>query len=274
MSWRPKWWLGVLRIYWPLNHFAARATGFPVIGKIITALTSPLFSDKNFNITYIPVNANIEPAASEVLNRGIIEQLIRKSAHRVIIKKCSCRDSKGCKNYPIEDCCMLLGYDTEFISPGIAGHVSVDEAVSHMNSMISLGLVPMTGRVRMDDFYYGVPNRGRMLTICFCCPCCCTILNSARFFPDKFRPGIVKLKGAKIVMDADKCKKCGTCLDSCFMNAISLVNATIFHDQEKCIGCGRCTVVCPEKACAVAIADVDTAVDEILGRIKNRINVE
>ncbi|MGP8154118.1 MAG: DUF362 domain-containing protein [Smithella sp.] len=274
MSWRPKWWLEVLRIYWPLNHLAARATGIPVIGRIITVITSPLFSDKNFNITYIPVNANIEPAASEVLSRGIIEELIRKSAHRVIIKKCSCRDSKGCKNYPAEDSCLLLGYDTEFVSPCIARHVGVDEAVWHMNSMISKGLVPLTGRVRMDDFFYGVPNRGRMLTICFCCPCCCTILNSARFFPNKFRSGIVKLRGARIVIDANKCKTCGTCIDSCFMKAIFLENGIIKHDHEKCIGCGRCTVVCPEKASVVAMDNAGTAVDEILGRIKHRVNVE
>ena len=274
MSWRPNWWLGVLRIYWPLNNLAARATNIPVIGGIITRITSPLFSDKNFNITYIPINANIEPAASEVLNRGIIEQLIRRSAHRVIIKKCSCRDSKGCKNYPVEDSCMLLGYDTGFISPGIAEHISIEEAVSHMNSRIGMGLVPMTGRVRMDDFYYGVPNRGRMLTICFCCPCCCTILNSARYFPEKFRPGIVKLRGTEVVIDGNKCKKCGTCMDSCFMKAISYINGTIVHDDEKCIGCGRYTVVCPEKASVMAIDDVNKAVDEILGRIKHRINVE
>ena len=45
-------------------------------------------------------------------------------------------------------------------------------------------------------------------------------------------------------------------------------------DITKCIGCGRCTVVCPEKASVIAIDDVNKAVDEILGRIKHRINVE
>jgi Fe-S-cluster-containing hydrogenase component 2 len=58
------------------------------------------------------------------------------------------------------------------------------------------------------------------------------------------------------------------------MKAISYINGTIVHDDEKCIGCGRCTVVCPEKASVMAIDDVNKAVDEILGRIKHRINVE
>ena len=75
---------------------------------------------------------------------------------------------------------MLLGEDTQKVTKGIANTLTVDEAILHLHKKIKLGLIPMTGRVRMDDLYYGIPNRGKMLTICFCCPCCCTVLNSAR----------------------------------------------------------------------------------------------
>jgi UDP-glucose 4-epimerase len=273
MAWRPSWWLYVLKIYWPLNHLVAKSTGIPYLGKVITYLTRPFFNRKSFNISYIPINANIEPASSTVLTSDIIAALIRRSVHRVIIKRCSCRDAKKCTEYPIEDSCMLLGYDTRVISPGIAKHVSVDEALRHMNDKISLGLIPMTGRVRMDDLYYGVPNRGRMLTVCFCCPCCCTVLNSARYFPDEFRGGLVKLKGLTLEVDNEKCRQCGTCIEACFMKAITLEDGKIIHNDAKCIGCGRCTVVCPQKAVRVLLENSNSSVDEIMGRITNIVDI-
>ncbi len=273
MSRRPSWWLDVLRIYWPLNHVVARLSGLPVIGPIVMLGTRPLFAKKHFNITYLPVNAAIEPAVSTVLTERIIVELVRKSSHRVIIGRCSCRDSKRCTTYPAEDSCMLVGEDTRLIDPRIARHVSVEEAVAHVRRKIALGLVPMTGRVRMDDLYYGVPNRGRMLTVCFCCPCCCTVLRSARYFPAGLRSSVQRLEGLRIEVDAGRCRRCGTCVASCIMKAVSLSRTGVERDRELCIGCGRCTSACPSGARSVVLDDPDAAVDEIMKRIESRIDV-
>jgi Fe-S-cluster-containing hydrogenase component 2 len=274
MSWRPSWWLDFLKVYWPLNQIGAKATGLPWVGNALTALLRPLFGEKQFNITYLPIHVKIEPVASTVLSQSVIAGLIKQSAYRVIIKRCSCRDSKGCKTYPSTDSCLLLGYDTRHISSKIAKHVSVDEALRHVDAQLALGLTPMTGRVRMDDLFYGVPNRGRMLTVCFCCPCCCTILNSAKYFPEEFRASIVKLQGTRIEVDAEKCKLCGDCVAACFMDAISIQNGAVIHVEELCLGCGHCSTVCPEKATRLSIADPEAAVDEILGRIGQRVSVK
>ena len=274
MTWRPSWWLDFLKIYWPVNAIAAKATQLPWAGKGITALVRPLFGKKNFNITYIPIHANIKTSASTILTQGIIADLIKRSSYRVIIKKCSCRDSKGCKSYPSTDSCLLLGYDTRNIRSEIARHVSIEEALQHLDSQIALGLTPMTGRVRMDDLFYGIPNRRKMLTVCFCCPCCCTILNSAKYFPEEFRSSIVKLQGMQISVDSQKCKLCKQCVSACFMEAISIRDGSVFHDEKRCIGCGRCSTVCPEHATLLSIADAQAAVDEILERIAERVSIE
>ncbi len=273
MSWRPAWWLKVLKWYWPLNHVMAKATHLPVIGPLITWIVRPFFKSKSFNISYIPVNARIEAPASAILTQNIIIELIRQSSHRMVIKRCSCRDSKGCQNYPIENSCLLLGEDTQKISSEIASHISIEEALEHMQQKLKLGLIPLTGRVRMDDLYYGVPNRGRMLTVCFCCPCCCTVLSSARYFPKEFRSALVPLQGLRVSVDESKCVLCKTCLDSCFMEAIQIENDRIVHDPTRCIGCGRCSTVCPQQATRVEIEDCQAAVDEIMGRIKQRVDV-
>ncbi|MRR30383.1 4Fe-4S dicluster domain-containing protein [bacterium] len=274
MSWRPSWWLNALKLYWPLNHIAARATSLPLIGPVITKVVEPLFNNKNFNISYIPINAKIDAPVSTILTQEIIADLIRSSSHRVVIKRCSCRDSRNCQTYPAEDSCLLLGESTKKISPEIANHISVDQALEHMHAKINLGLIPLTGRVRMDDLFYGVPNQGRMLTICFCCPCCCTVLRSAKYFPQQFRASILPLKGLQVKVDGDKCIQCNTCMQACFMDAITLVDEKIIHDATKCIGCGRCSMVCPQNATMIEISDSRAAVDELLGRISQRVNVK
>lgn len=274
MSFRPRWWLGVLRLYWPLNLLSAKMTRWPIVGHFLSFIMIPLFTKNNFNISYIPINANIEPVASSALCREIIEELIRRSSHRVIISRCSCRDAKKCQNFPIEDSCLLLGEDTKVVDSRIAKHASVDEALDHMSTKTASGLIPMIGRVRMDDFYYGIPNRGRMLTICFCCPCCCSILGALQYLPEEAKSSLVRLKNVEVIVDTEKCIQCRHCIDACFAKAITLSGGTIQHDEDKCIGCGRCSMVCLPQATSLVVENVDIAVNEILGRIKERVNIE
>jgi UDP-glucose 4-epimerase len=273
MSWRPSWWLKALKLYWPLNRLIARASSAPGLGALVRPLVRPLFNPKSFNVSYIPIQATIPPPVSTVLARSVIGELIRASAHRVIVRRCTCRDSEGCRTYPIEEACLLLGEDTRLIGAQMVRPVSVEEALAHLDSRLALGLVPMTGRVRVDDLYYGVPNRGRMLTICFCCPCCCTVLNSARYFPEEFRGGLVKLQGVRLEVDAARCQGCGACAAACFTQAITLQDGHAVHAEDKCLGCGRCVTVCPTGATRLDLADSQAAIKDLLGRIRERVDV-
>jgi hypothetical protein len=47
-----------------LNQLGARATSIPWVGNALTVFLRPLFGKKNFNITYLPIHAKIEPAIS------------------------------------------------------------------------------------------------------------------------------------------------------------------------------------------------------------------
>ncbi len=44
------------------------------------------------------------------------------------------------------------------------------------------------------------------------------------------------------------CKGCGTCIEHCPANAITLENGKAKIDSEKCIGCAECIAVCPHNA--------------------------
>jgi ferredoxin len=272
MSRRPEWWLYFLAKIWPITWISAQATKWPVVGGLIARLTVPMFSKKNLNISYIPINATVEGATSSPLPATIVEELIRRSSHRVIINRCTCRDAKQCKEHPVEYGCLLMGEGTREIDVRIARHVSVDESIEHHHKLVADGLIPMTGRVKVDNFIWGVRDRGKLLTVCYCCRCCCTILNSGKYFPPEAAKSLVMLKGIDIVVDNNRCTGCGTCVAECFIDAITLENGIARHNTETCKGCGRCATVCPGNAVSVLVRDMDAAVKDITGRIDSLID--
>ncbi|RXM16307.1 4Fe-4S dicluster domain-containing protein, partial [Citrobacter sp. AAK_AS5] len=69
-------------------------------------------------------------------------------------------------------------------------------------------------------------------------------------------------------------KRCGACTEVCFFRAVTLTPQGIVRDQALCKGCGRCASVCPTQAIAVRLDNVAAAMDDVLGRIRQRIDFE
>jgi ferredoxin len=51
-----------------------------------------------------------------------------------------------------------------------------------------------------------------------------------------------------MLVNNDKCIGCGTCVDICPVNAISLQDGKAVINQEKCVNCGACAGACPVNA--------------------------
>jgi ferredoxin len=49
------------------------------------------------------------------------------------------------------------------------------------------------------------------------------------------------------VINAEKCDACGTCVDECPVEAITL-NDIAKVDADECTDCGTCVEVCPNEA--------------------------
>lgn len=72
----------------------------------------------------------------------------------------------------------------------------------------------------------------------------------------KFNMG--KIKG-KIVVDAERCKGCGVCIEACPTQTISLnpqvnskgYNYCYMSNPDSCIGCAGCAIVCPDSCIVV-----------------------
>jgi Fe-S-cluster-containing hydrogenase component 2 len=51
-------------------------------------------------------------------------------------------------------------------------------------------------------------------------------------------------------VDKEKCAGCGTCVEACPENAISL-NSHAIVDASRCVECGACVDACPSSAISI-----------------------
>lgn len=49
-------------------------------------------------------------------------------------------------------------------------------------------------------------------------------------------------------IDAEKCTGCESCVGTCPVEAISMVNGKAKIDEDECIDCGACVDECPVEA--------------------------
>jgi UDP-glucose 4-epimerase len=86
---------------------------------------------------------------------------------------------------------------------------------------------------------------------------------------DHISEKITAMEGVQISV-SDNCVGCGTCVDTCFVNAIKIEagRATI---SDECRGCGRCVEACPENAIVLTV-DNDS-VEKTYTRISDTVDI-
>ncbi|MFW9926753.1 MAG: DUF362 domain-containing protein, partial [Candidatus Thorarchaeota archaeon] len=99
-----------------------------------------------------------------------------------------------------------------------------------------------------EGLIFQVNNSQEMDFVCSCCSCCCGGLVGLRRLPN---PADYTSSNYQATIDEELCSGCGTCLERCQMNAISLESDVANLDPKRCIGCGNCVIVCPENAIAL-----------------------
>ena len=240
-----------------------------LINKIpIIRRNNPWMKPEYSNMYWIPVNKSLGQVENIPLPHEIVSHFIETSSHRVVIDFCGCRKACTCQNYPVEIGCLLMGEDARGINSPLARSVSKEEAHEHLQKAVDAGLAPFVGKARIDNAIFGVPDTGRMVSVCFCCECCC-LTRWTESLTVKERGQIMhKLDGLKIWIDEDRCIGCRLCLDKCFIGLIEIDNGNKARiPEDECQGCGRCVISCPQEAIRVSMDNKDY-VNHAIGSIE------
>ncbi len=203
------------------------------------------------DVRWVPINTDIRKPDDAPLPITMVDRLIEEASHRVIVYNCGCRTGYECRNYPAEIGCLHLGDGALDIPKTVCREVGIAEAKEHAHRAIEAGLVPIVGKAHVDDFIYSIPHTGTMMTICFCCECCCL----TRFYnevPEKYRDAaFTRFEGIEVRV-TDECKGCGKCEKRCFIEAITVVDGRAVI-SEQCRACGRCSITCPDDAIEISV---------------------
>jgi Fe-S-cluster-containing hydrogenase component 2 len=57
------------------------------------------------------------------------------------------------------------------------------------------------------------------------------------------------------------------------MSALTIEKGELHWNENLCKGCGRCVSICPEGALNAEVEDLNAAIDEVMGRITQIIDI-
>ncbi len=240
----------------------AKMTRWPLVGRMMDKAFFDgddiyvLPKESSLKVREIPLDLAAPEREDTVLPSEVIRHFIERSKHHFIMNYCICRTSAHCQDYPRELGCLFLGKAVLNIDPRLGHLVSKDEALAHLDRCEEAGLVHLIGRNKIDSMWTSGRPKEDLMTICNCCPCCCLWKMLPQLDP-AISVKMKRLPGVSLSVDEDKCNACRTCLDGCYVNAISLKDGKAVIDQVMCKGCARCAHICPEKAITLHLEDMD-----------------
>ncbi|MDQ1324175.1 MAG: hypothetical protein QG587_1511 [Chloroflexota bacterium] len=182
----------------------------------------------------------------EVLDYERASEVIGTAQH-MGVGVCYCRHKaehvgKACKA-PMNICMTFGGSADSLIRHGYARRVDKAEGMDLLAQAYESRLVQFGENVQRDAGF-----------ICNCCGCCCEAMIAQRRF-GSLNP--VHTTNYLPHVDEATCNGCGKCVDTCPVEAMTLVSANDPSKPRKrraelaseiCLGCGVCTRVCAHKA--------------------------
>jgi len=193
---------------------------------------------KGAQLRTIPVEKSIE-IKQNVSDFDKVQELFKTTDGPYMVANCICKQLKDIEEQPCKvtnrrEVCMGFGHAAKlYIDQGWGREITKEEAISILKQNQEDGLV-----LQAD-------NSQKLTFLCSCCSCCCEGLSRFLKIPN---PGKMMISNYFAEVDADYCTGCGTCIEICPMEAITLVDDVAKIKQKRCIGCGNCVAKCPSEA--------------------------
>ncbi len=205
---------------------------------IAEGFSAAFLGPKTRQMRTIPVDARIVPDR-RVGRYDDARRLIGESAGPWAVINCVCRQGRDlvgepCRQTDVRRTCLLMkGMARYAVETGIGEAVRGDQVLA------------LVDRAEREGMILQPENAQDPLFVCFCCGCCCGVLNMARQFS---RPADYIHSNHQAAVDADLCTDCETCRSRCPMDALRTVDGRTAVDEGRCIGCGACVTTCPSEA--------------------------
>jgi len=209
---------------------------------------------KNYG-SYVPINESLGTYENQVIPFKVFKHFIDKADGIVVEDICGCRLKNECKHHDVSIGCMHIGSETKNIdledlewgmNENVPGRFTTkEEALERVKLAIENGLIPLLGRINPT---------GRMMSMCFCCTCCCINGRSISYGPSTpkmFR----RIEGLTVEVDPEVCVGCGDCLEVCVFKGMEMIDDKARVNQKRCLGCGRCEMTCPNGAISIEFDD-------------------
>jgi electron transport complex protein RnfB len=179
-----------------------------------------------------PINTSRPIAAYEDAKAIIMKK------DRIAVAKCLCAEQQqilesDCKQ-PIEVCLMFGFYAEYYVETGMGRWITQEEALSILDKSEEFGLVHQITNYLDTD------------AMCNCCWDCCGMLQVVKTVPN---PAELIVSNYFAQSDPELCNGCGTCVDRCPIDAITLSDEEISEiNLDRCVGCGLCISTCKTEA--------------------------
>ena len=181
----------------------------------------------------------------------------------IALAECYCRLSMDMAGEPCihekETCFLFNEAGRNLIEIGVAREISLDDALAIVQRSEAAGLV------------HNINNaEGEVTFMCNCCSCCCPILGAMKkglknvSQPSRFHAQVIH----------ENCTDCLSCLDYCYVAALTYDNQALNFDIETCIGCGLCASHCPEHAIKMVFRDTPGKIYETAAQLDVKIQRE
>ena len=222
---------------------------------------------------YIPINQSLGSYENQIIPIKVFKHFIDKASNIVMLNDCPCRRVNDCKDHSKEYGCMYMGGDTLsiMITEDVGRVVTKDEALERVRLAVEDGLIPLLGKAMDEAEGYGVTDTGHILSVCFCCPCCCIdgkIVTNGTIAMDLLH----RMEGVTVKVDDDLCVGCEKCLEVCVFRGMEMIDGIAKVNQKRCIGCGRCESICPNESVSIEITDL-SCVDDQIKKLESHVEV-
>lgn len=207
------------------------------VNEYLPYLMDPETWKKAPQLRTIPVHVDV-PVSHDILPHEEAGKLIQ-GKRRYAVAPCICRKEhqmvgEGCHK-PMETCLVFDRAADYYVENGIGREIDLEETMAILHSAEEAGLV------LQPSGYQNISN------ICCCCGDCCQVLLAFKRHPE---PAQLVSSPFLVAYEPDLCSLCGTCVERCQMDALTLPDDgdDVVVDLSRCIGCALCVTTCPDEA--------------------------